>query len=225
MASLPPGAAAPAVQQVCETPVCVTVTCFPDPNPLSTVRRRDVLEAATGVLGLGGLSGCTGRTPDSDGGTSRSTSTESTANPTTTSATPTPTETSVPFPETCEPLPPIDGLPVPPSELAAETAEAFAREFERVYAVATNSEYGGVESLEVRGVETVGERYVVSLTFDATPATPTADTDGATPTPLPPDAYTHRAVYRLIEDRMLREVRSHIDDSLLSRTCWSLGSG
>jgi len=94
-----------------------------------------------------------------------------------------------------------------------------------VYAVETNDDYGGVESLQTRSVETVGERYVVRLSFDAVPATPTPDADGETPTVLPGDAYTHRAVYRLTADRMLREVRSHIDDSLLSQTCWTLNGG
>jgi hypothetical protein len=97
--------------------------------------------------------------------------------------------------------------------------------FERAYALATNEEYGDVESLRIRSVETVGERYVVSLSFDAVPATSTADAGGATPTPLPIDAYTHRAVCRLTRERTIRELRSHIDDSLLSRTCWTLEGG
>lgn len=178
--------------------------------------RRDALKAAIGVVGFGGLSGCTGgRSSESSGRT------ESPSTPTeTTVASPTP----VPFPEMCEPLPDIDGLPTPPSELTEDTAETFVEDFERVYAVATNDEYGGVESLRVRAVETVGDRYVVSLSFDAVPATATADADGATSTPLPPDAYTYRAVYRLTDERMLRELRSHIDDSLLSRTAGRWGS-
>ncbi|MFB6123244.1 MAG: hypothetical protein ABEJ78_07275 [Haloferacaceae archaeon] len=189
--------------------------------------RRDVLEAGAGVLVLGGLSGCTdGQSSGSDGTEARSTPTETTTSATTTVATTaTPTETPVPFPETCEPLPDVDGLLAPPSKLTGGSAESFVREFERAYAVATNDEYGGVESLRVHSVETVGERYVVRLTFDAVPATATPDADGATPTPLPPDAYTHRAVYRLTEERMLRELRSHIDDSLRSRTCWNLEDG
>ncbi|WP_348609033.1 hypothetical protein [Halobaculum rarum] len=183
------------------------------------MHRRDVLKSGIGVLGFGGLSGCTsGRPSDSTGSAGpRSTPTES--------PTPTPTETPVPFPETCEPLPDIDGLPTPPSELTADTAETFVRDFERVYAVATNDEYGGVESLRIHSVETVGSRYIVSLTFDAVPVTPTTGADGTTPTALPPDAYTHRAVYRLAEERMVRELRSHIDHSLLSQTCWTLESG
>ncbi|MFB6107608.1 MAG: hypothetical protein ABEJ82_02055 [Haloplanus sp.] len=181
--------------------------------------RRHVLTATIGVIGVSGLSGCAGdQSPGSNGERGpRSTPTES--------PTPTPTETPVPFPETCGPLPDIDGLPTPPSELTEDSVERFVREFERVYAVATNDEYGGVESLQIHSVETVGERYVVRLSFDAVPATRTLDAEGTTPTPLPTDAYTHRAVYRLTEDRMLREVRSHIDNSLLSRTCWTLGSG
>lgn len=186
------------------------------------MRRRDLLTAGIGVLGFSGLSGCAGRqSPDSNGGTTtQSTATETTASETTATS----PETPVPFPETCEPLPDIEGLPGPPSELTEDTAETFVREFERVYAVETNDEYGAVESLDIHHVETVGERYVVSLSFDAVPATPTADADGSTSTPLPTDAYTHREVYRLTDERMLRELRSHIDDSLLSKTCWTLES-
>lgn len=184
------------------------------------VHRRDLLGAAVGVVGLGSLSGCTsGGLSDVDGGTEYPTTPTGTTG---TSPTPTPTATPVPFPETCEPLPDIDGLPTPPSELTADTAETFVADFERAYAVATNEEYGGVESLRIDSVETAGERYVVRLSFDAAPATTTPDADGATSTPLPPDAYTHRAVYRLTDDRMLRELRSHIDGGLLSRTCWTL---
>jgi hypothetical protein len=194
--------------------------------------RRDVLKAGVGVLGLSSLSGCTDVGPsDSNGGNDpQSTPTETAASTPTASETPTtsptstPTETPVPFPESCEPLPGIDGLPTPPSELTEQTVETFVRDFERVYAVATNDEYGGIESLETRSVETVGERYVVRLAFDAVPATSTPDASGETPTPLPTDAYTHRAVYRATEKRMLREVRSHVDDSLLSQTCWILES-
>jgi hypothetical protein len=206
------------------------------------MRRRALLGAGLGVLCGAGLGGCTGRrSPDPGGGTGpRSTATEPTGTPTpepapsesaadasatATASTSAPTETPVPFPETCEPLPDVEGLPAPPSELTEETAEAFVEEFERTYAVATTDEYGGVDSLRVDSVETVGERYVVGLSFDAVPATPTAGGDGETPTPLPPDAYAHAAVYRLAETRMLREVRSHIDGGLLSWRCWTLGSG
>jgi hypothetical protein len=151
---------------------------------------------------------------------------ETTASETTAaSPTSTPTETPVPFPETCDPLPDIDDLPTPPSDLTKDTVETFVGDFERVYAVETNDEYGGVESIQITSVETVGEQYIVNLSFDAVPATPTPDSDGATTTPLPTDAYIHRAVYRLTNERMLRELRSHIDDSLLSRTCWTLESG
>jgi hypothetical protein len=187
------------------------------------MRRRDVLTAATGVVGVTGLSGCIGdqASGSNDGTDSRSISTQT--SPSEAGAT-SPIETPVPFPETCEQLPDIDGLPTPPSELTEETVETFVKEFERVYAVATNDEYGDVESLRIHSVEQAGERYVVSLSFDAVPMTPTPDADGATPTPLPADAYTHHAVYRLTEERMLRELRSHIDDSLLSKTCWILES-
>lgn len=204
------------------------MTPFHNPDLSPDMHRRDALKAGIGVLGLGGLNGCTGRqSPDSNGGTEpRSTPTGTAASETTATSSPsTPTGTPVPFPETCEPLPDIDELPTPPSELTEDAVETFVGEFERVYTVATNDEYGGVESLRIRSVETGGEQYVVSLSFDAVPATPTSDADGATPTLLPPDAYTHRAVYRLTEERMLRELRSHVDDSLLSRTCWTLESG
>ena len=199
------------------------ITPLPEAGLIPIMHRRGVLTVALGVIGVSGLSGCIGgRSPDSNGGTEpRSTPTETTTAP----PTPTPTETPVPFPETCEPLPDIDGLPTPPSELTEDTAETFVEAFERVYAVATNDEYGGVESLRIRSVETAGERYLVSLSFEAAPVTRTPDADGATPTPLPTDAYTHRAVYHLTEERMLRELRSHIDDSLFSRTCWTLGRG
>ncbi len=189
------------------------------------MQRRDVLTAGIGVLGFSGLSGCTGRqSPDSNGGTEpQSTPTETPRSETTASSpTPTPTDTPVPFPETCEPLPDINGLPTPPSELTEVSVETFVRDFERVYAVATNDEYGDVDSLVIHSVERVGERYIVSLRFEAAPVTPTPDADGATPTPLPIDALTHRAVYRLTDERMLRELRSHIDGALFSRTCWIL---
>ena len=192
------------------------------------MRRRAIVKAGISVLGFTGLTGCTGRqsSGSNDGTETRSTPTEVTASETATaSSTPTPTETSVPFPETCEPLPEIEGLPTPPSELTEETVETYVEDFERVYAVETNDEYGGVESLRIQSVETAGDRYVVAVEFDAMPVTPTADADGATPTPLPSDAYTHRAVYRLTEERMLRELRSHIDGSLLSRSCWTLERG
>lgn len=176
------------------------------------MHRRDLLVAGIGVLGFGGLSGCTGRqSPESDDAT------ETQSTPTTA-----PTETPVPFPEPCEPVPDIDGLPAPPSELTEDTAETFVEDFERVYAVSTNEDYGGVDSIRIHAVETVGERFVVRLSFEAVPATPTPDEDGETATQLPPDAYAHRAVYRLTDERLLRELRSHVDDSLLSRTCWTL---
>jgi hypothetical protein len=173
------------------------------------MRRRDALASGVGLLGLGCLSGCAAlRSPASDDGTATPSSGA--------------TATPVPFPETCAPLPDIDGVPAPPSELTRESVESFVRDFERAYAVATTDEYGGVDSLRTRSVEVVGERYVVGLSFDAAPATPSSDADGATSTPLPPDAYTHRAVYRVTDERVLRELRSHIDDSLRSRTCWRL---
>lgn len=197
------------------------------------VHRREVLEAGIGVLGFSGLSGCTGdRSPDPSGGTepqptpTETVASESTASETTVaSPTPTPTETPVPLPETCEPLPDIDGLPTPPSELTEDSVETFVREFERVYAVATNDDYGGVDSLDIHSVERVGEQYIVSLRFEAVPVMPTADADGTTPTPPPLDALTHRAVYRLTDERMLRELRSHIDGALFSHTCWTLERG
>jgi hypothetical protein len=191
------------------------------------LQRRELLAAAC-VVGVVGLGGCTGsQSSPEEGADPRSTATETVSPTATGSATPTSTrtETPVPFPESCERMPDIEGLPAPPSDLTADSAEAFARDFERVYAVATNEEYGGVESLRTRSVETSGERYVVGLGFDAAPATSTADGDGGTQTPLPTDAYTHRAVYRLTETRMLREERSHIDGSLLARTCWTLERG
>lgn len=184
------------------------------------MQRRDVLKVASGVVGVSSLSGCIGG-QDSNGGTApRSTSTTSE-----TTITSTPTETPVPFPETCEPLPDIDELPSPPSEFTEDTVKTFVKDFERVYVVATNDEYGGVESLQIRSVDTVDGRYIVSLSFEAAPVNHTPDADGKTPTPLPTDGYTHRAVYRVTEERMIREVRSHIDDSLLSRTCWTLERG
>lgn len=188
------------------------------------MRRRDLLTAAIGVVGVTGLSGCIDDQASGSNGRSGSRSPPP-QTPTSEAGAASPTETPVPFPETCEQLPDIDGLPTPPSELTEETVETFVREFERIYAVETNDEYGDVESLQIRSVEKVGERYIVRLSFDAVPVTPTPDSDGATPTPLPTDAYTHRAVYRLTEERMFRELRSHIDDSLLSKTCWTLESG
>lgn len=192
------------------------------------MKRRDVLATAIGVVGVTGLSGCTDiQLTESNGGTDpRSTPTETPTSETgTASPTPTTTKTPVPFPETCEQWPDIDGLPTPPSELTEESVETFVREFERVYAVATNDDYGGVASLETRSVETIDERYVVRLAFEAVPTTATPDADGETPTPLPIDAYTHHAVYRLTETRLLRELRSHIDGSLFSKTCWTRDSG
>jgi len=182
------------------------------------VHRRDLLIASIGVLGFSSLSGCTGRQlPGSNGTETQSTSTQTKApSPTTL------TETPVSFPETCEPLPAIEGLPTPPSELTQDTAETFVRDFESVYAVETNDEYGDVDSLQIQDVEIVGERYIVRLSFGAVPATPTPDADGETPTSHPVDAYTHQAVYRLTGERMLRELRSHSDDSLLSKTCWMM---
>ncbi|WP_415380131.1 hypothetical protein [Halosimplex sp. TS25] len=191
------------------------------------MHRRDVLTAAIGLVGVTGLSGCTGDQPSGANGETDPRSTPTHDPPSeagTTSSPQTPVETPVPFPDTCAELPDIDGLPTPPSELTEASVETFVGDFERVYAVATTDEYGGVESLQIRSVEHVGQRYVVSLSFDAVPATPTPDSDGATPTPLPVDAYSHHAVYRLTEERMLRELRSHIDDSLLSKTCWTLAS-
>lgn len=197
------------------------------------MHRRDILKAALGVIGFTSLSGCTRPgSSDSNGETEpQSTPTETVVSESTESdtatatSTSTPTETPVPFPESCELLPDIDELPTLPSELTRETVETFVRDFESVYAVATNDNYGGVESIYISSVETVGERYIVRLSFDAVPPTRTPDADGTTPTPLPTDAYTHRAVYRLNDERMLRELRSHIDDSLLSKTCWTLESG
>lgn len=175
------------------------------------VHRRDVLKAGMSVLGLSSLSGCIGdQSSVSNGGTESHSS---------------PTETPVPFPEACESLPEINGLPTPPSELTEDSVMTFVEDFERVYAVTTNDEYGGVNSLDIQSVETIGERLVVRLRFEAVPVTRTPDADGMTPTPPPIDALTHRAVYRLTEERMLRELRSHIDDALFSRTCWTLAAG
>jgi hypothetical protein len=200
-----------------------------DPLPRD-VQRRDVVEAVFGVVALTVSSGCTafessGTTTDHDTRqtpTEREPPTESSTPPDSHSPIPTPADTPVPVPETCDPLPALDGVPAPPPELTRDTAESFAVEFERAYAVRTEDEYGGVESIRVRSVETVGERYVVALSVDAAPVSATPDADGTTPTSLPIDAYTHRAVYRLTDGRMLRELRSHIDGSLRSWTCFTL---
>jgi len=135
------------------------------------MHRRDLLKAGVGVFGVSGLSGCAGvpslEPDDEPEPESTETPTSETPDPgtPTNSPTPTPTETPVPFPETCEPIPDIDRLPEPPSELTEETAETFSGEFERVYAVATNDEYGGVNTLDIDSVETVDERYVITLSY------------------------------------------------------------
>ena len=222
--SCPTIAESPA-QRAYKTCVLSNVIYIRNTNLPLNVNRRNLLKASLAVLGFSGLSGCTSDQSSSlNGGTEPQSTPTETLGSGTAAASPTSTasETPVPFPETCESLPDIDGLPTPPSELTGDSVETFVRDFESVYAVATNDDYGGVDSLQIDSVETASERYIVSLTFDAVPATPTPAGDGETPTRHPPDAYAHRAVHRLTDDRLLRELRSHIDDSLLSQTCWTL---
>lgn len=109
--------------------------------------------------------------------------------------------------------------------MTEESARSYVTEFERVYAVATRSEYGGIASLQVTETGTIGDGYRIQLEVDAEPATPTTGPDGSTPTPLPADAYAHKVLYRLESDRMVRVLLTYPDEAPLSSDCWILSTG
>ncbi len=139
--------------------------------------RRDLLAMAAASLGMIGVAGCLGSDSTADdGGTptrSAPSATPTRAPSTSTDGGGTPTRTPVPFPDACQPLPDVDGLPARPTELTAESIRSYVTEFERVYAVATRSEYGGIANLRVIESETLGERYRLLLEVEGAPATTT----------------------------------------------------
>jgi hypothetical protein len=106
--------------------------------------------------------------------------------------------------------------------LTEESVRSYVTEFERVYAVTTKSEYGGIASLQVTETETIGDRYRIQLEVEGEPATPTTGPDESTPTPLPADAYSHKVLYRLESDRMMRVLLTYPDEAPLSSDCWIL---
>lgn len=190
--------------------------------------RRELLTVTATALVTTSVAGCLSSqsSPDGEG---TPTGTGSTATPTErpTPSPPaggTPTQTPVPFPKTCKPLPDINGLPDPPAELTAESVRSYVTEFERVYAVATRSEYGGIANLQVTETETINDRYRVQLEVEGQPATPTPGPDESTPTPLPADAYSHKVLYRVESDRMERVFLTYPDEAPLSSECWILSA-
>lgn len=182
-------------------------------------RRRFLLATAT-ALGAG-TAGCLGgqTSPGDETPTDQTPTAESPSPPSPTTQSPTPTPQ--PFPDSCGSPPDIDGLPAWPDELTEESVRSYVTEFERVYVVATKSEYGGIADLQVTHTETSGDRYNVQLAVEGTPPTQTAGPDGETPTEIPPDGTAHRALYRLEGDRMVRELRGYAGGSVLSTDCWS----
>lgn len=188
------------------------------------MHRREFLAGTITVFGTSSLAGCSGlQTLSDDGETSSQSTPNTTATQTPSTATPktdTPTSTPVPFPESCEPLPDIDGLPARPAELTEDSVISYLTEFERVYTVATKSSYQGIASLRVTHTETVGDRYNVQLEVEGIPVTPTPGPDSQTPTPGPADGFAHRVLYRLEDNRMLRELRGYAGGSRLSSDCW-----
>lgn len=194
------------------------------------MKRREFLTVTATVLATSSLTGCLSRQSSAgDGGTSPQSTpnTTPTRTPTESPSTPdteTPTPTPVPFPESCQPLPDVDGLPTRPAEWTEDSVVPYVTEFERAYAVATKSEYGGIDSLQVTHTESTGDRYRVQLAVEGVPVKQTTDSDGSTPTPMPADAYAHRALYRVEGDRMVRELRGHASGARLSSDCWRLSA-
>lgn len=167
--------------------------------------RRLFLTVTATALGTTSVAGCLSSLSSSDDGG-------------------TPTQTPVPFPDTCQSVPDIDGLPARPDELTEESVRSYVTEFEQVYAIATKAEYGGIVSLRVTETETIGDRYRVQLEVEGEPATPRTGTDQRTPTPLPADAYSHKVLYRLEGDRMMRVLLTYPDEAALSSDCWILSA-
>ena len=179
--------------------------------------RREFLAEIASLLGTVGVAGCAGRQSPARA-TPTDTPTGTPLGGTSDTGTPTP----VPFPDTCGPLPDVDGLPARPAEWTADSVRSYVIDFERVYAVATKSEYSGIATLRVTHTETIGDRYRVQLEVEGEPTTPTPNPDGSTPTPMPADASAHRALYRVEGDRLLRELRGHAGGRRLSSDCWTL---
>lgn len=169
--------------------------------------RRELLS----VLTAAGLVGCVGR-PASPGDGDAATPTPSDSG----------TPTLTPLPDSCEPLPDVEGLPTRPEELNEDSVADYVSEFERVYVPATDPAYGGIESLQVTDVEGIGDRFRVELAVEGAPPQRTPGPDGETPTPMPVDAHSHRTRYRLEGDRLVREHLAYADSSLLSSECWTL---
>jgi hypothetical protein len=190
------------------------------------MHRREFLTVTATAFGTSSVAGCLGRqsSPGVDGtppeSTPTTTPTQNPVTPDTATSTTTPTS----FPDTCQPLPDIDGLPERPTKLTEDSVRSYVTEFERVYAVATKSQYEGIASIRVTHTETIGDRYRVQLEVEGEPVTPTAGPDGRTSTPMPVDAYAHRALYRLEGDRMVRELRGHAGGRRLSSDCWILST-
>lgn len=181
------------------------------------MRRREFLAATTAAFGTGSVAGCTGRQSPSE-----TTPTDRTTQSTPTSASGQPTDTPVPESESCQSLPDIDGLPDRPAEWTDESVRSYVTVFERAYAVEANPEYRAIDSVRVTHVEASDEGYRVQLDVEGVPATPGTDPSDGTPTPLPVDGRTHRALYRVRADRLVRERRGHAGGRLLTSDCWAL---
>jgi hypothetical protein len=182
------------------------------------MHRRELLTVTATALGTVSFAGCTGSSSTSDGSETPTPATR------TEPGEGTPTQTPVPFSDTCQPLPDIDTLPARPTELTEESVRSYVTEFERAYAVATESRYGGIASLQLTETETIGDRYRLQLEVEAEPVTPTRAPDGRTPTPMPAGAYAHKVLYRLEGDRMMRELLTYPDEAPLSSDCWILSA-
>lgn len=198
------------------------------------MNRRDLLGSVAAVV-AGGLAGCTSQssadTPDDEAtpttipadatpaDTPRSDSTPEDATPGDATSTITPE----PFPYSCPEAPDIEGLPSLPESPTEDSIRAFAVEFERVYAVATNDDYAGIDSIQVKSVDSLEGRFQVKLAVEAALSTP--DSDGETPTPRPAEASAHRALYRIQGKAVVRELRGFPAGRKIDSECWALESG
>jgi len=184
------------------------------PRNRRDVNRRAFLQATVAAATGAGLAGCRGEasspkestTPTPGDGTRNQTS----------------SPTPVPFPDSCAPLPDLEGRPSRPAELNDDTVREYVTGFERLYAVETIERYRAIDRVTVTDVRAIGERYRVELEVEANPGTATPGADGETPTSLPPDGRAHRALYRVGTERMVRERRGFADGATLSSQCWTL---
>jgi hypothetical protein len=193
------------------------------------MKRRAFL-ATTALLTTGTTVGCISGSDDSTAGDSNgetdggsdSVSDENTADTTPTDTPSTPDDQPEWVDSNCQPVPDIEGLPSPPETLTEDSVVSYVREFEPVYVVATNEQYGAIDSIDVTNVEE-DNGYHVDIAVEGSAPTP-ADEENATRTPVPADGTSHRATYRIAGAYLVRDFRAYASEAVLDSACWTLES-